>query len=203
MAPSIADALDGSPTGQLHRRSTMAERDAKDLPARGGPRDKKQLDVLLYGTALVLAIAGGVWAVWDHFGGDEAPAPPLAEPAPDVPAGPPELVPDLPEVPDLSAGPPPPPTGPEDPRLAAIGVEMRYLSRARELLADHPAEALGVLEQHRRQYPQGGLSEEREAFAIEALVALGRTDVAERRYYDFLRDYPSSELASRLGTLLR
>jgi len=80
---------------------------------------------------------------------------------------------------------------------------MRHLSRARELLADHPAEALGILEQHRRQFPQGGLSEEREAFAIEALVALGRTDLAERRYYDFVRDYPSSELAGRLGTLLR
>jgi hypothetical protein len=171
----------------------MAEADAR-----------KKLDVFLYGTALVLAIAGGAWAVWGSFGAADAPAPAMAEGATEeVPARAPDFVPDLPEVPDLSAGPPPAPTGPEDPRLAAIGVEMRYLSRARELLADHPAEALGVLEQHRRQYPQGGLSEEREAFAIEALVALGRTDVAERRYYDFVRDYPSSQLTSRLATLLR
>jgi len=172
--------------------------------AEEGDAKKQKLDVFLYGTALVLAIAGGAWAVWGSFGGAEPQVPVAAEAErPSRPEAAPEFVPDLPEVPDLSAGPPPAPTGPEDPRLADIGVEMRHLSRARELLADHPAEALGILEQHRRQFPQGGLSEEREAFAIEALVALGRTDLAERRYYDFVRDYPSSELAGRLGTLLR
>ncbi|MBZ0121042.1 MAG: hypothetical protein K8H88_28870, partial [Sandaracinaceae bacterium] len=39
---------------------------------------------------------------------------------------------------------------------------------------------------------------EREAFAIEALLALERADEAERRYYDFRRAFPQSDFTSRL-----
>ncbi|HHH28583.1 MAG TPA: hypothetical protein ENK57_09595 [Polyangiaceae bacterium] len=105
-----------------------------------------------------------------------------------------DFVPDLPEVPDLEAEPPPPrPATEEDPRMRSLGAEMRVLSRARELLGQHPAEALGVIEQHRRQYPLGVLREEREAFAVEALLALEHPAEAERRYYDFLESFPRSD----------
>ncbi|MCC6872995.1 MAG: hypothetical protein IT378_01705 [Sandaracinaceae bacterium] len=110
-----------------------------------------------------------------------------------------DFVPDLPEVPDLATQPPPaaPPTG-DDPRLRQLGAEMRLLSRAREQLAEHPAEALSLLDQHRRLHADGVLREEREAFAIEALLALERADEAERRYYDFRRAFPQSDFTSRL-----
>src|SRR5690606_11007588 len=101
----------------------------------------------------------------------------------------PDFVPDLPEVPDLATEPPPPRrVVPDDPRMAELGVEMRILSRARELLAEHPSEALAVLRQHRRQHPAGVLREEREAFSIEALLLLEHVDEAERRYYEFRDD---------------
>ena len=103
-------------------------------------------------------------------------------------------MPDLPEVPDLATEPPPEREATEnDPRMQTLAAEMRMLNRARTLLGEHPAEAIGVIDDHRRQYPDGVLREEREAFAIEALLALERVEEAERRYYDFLREFPSSE----------
>jgi|SRR5690606_19391499 len=161
----------------------------------------KRMDAVLYGTVLALALGGGAIAIAGAFGED----PPVERTsAGEAEQQAPPFVPDLPEVPDLRSQPPPAaPQGEDDPRLAELGAEMRYLSRARELLAEQPAEALAVLEQHRRRHPDGGLREQREAFAIEALAALGHTELAERRYYDFVRDYPSSELSARLAALLR
>lgn len=120
-------------------------------------------------------------------------------PAPRPAAGS-DFVPDLPPVPDLATDPPPPrPTGATDPRFLQLAVEMRLISRARERLAEHPADALGILRQHRRAHPDGILREERDAFAIEALLALEHVEEAERRYYDFRRDYPDSDFLERLG----
>lgn len=115
-----------------------------------------------------------------------------------LPAG---YVPSLPEVPDLETEPPPAPQAEdgEDPRMENLAAEMRILSRARTLLGEHPAEALGVIRQHQRQYPHGALREEREVFAIEALLALEHADEAERRYYDFLSDFPDSEHRAHLA----
>lgn len=167
----------------------------------------RRLDLWLYGTAGVLAIVGVVLAVGDRPSAGEptVPAPSLDEEPEPRAADEPRLVPSLPEVPDLATQPPPAREEPaeEDPRLAQLGAEMRFLSRARALLDEHPAEALAVLEQHRRAHPNGILREEREAFAVEALVSLERSAEAERRYYDFLRTYPSSAFAPRLRTLMR
>jgi hypothetical protein len=182
---------------------------------RAVPERQKRLrlDVILYGTALVLALAGGAVAIVDtppvHVEQPPTlverranpPPPPAPEPPPPEAEGP---VPDLPEVPDLAAEPPPlPPPSARDPRMRQLGAEMRFLSRARDLLDQHPAEALSVIEQHRRAYPGGILREEREAFALEALVAVGRSDEAERRYYDFTSRYPHSEFKSRLDRIMR
>ncbi len=127
----------------------------------------------------------------------DAPPPGAVDPADTASARPlpPGFVPSLPEVPDLAARPPPARVegDDDDPRMANLAAEMRMLSRARTLLGEHPAEALGVIRQHRRAYPEGALREEREVFAIEALLALEHTAEAERRYYDFLVDFPDSE----------
>jgi hypothetical protein len=181
----------------------------------GEPKTKpNRADVLMYGTALALALVGAAVAVGNAFEVERVEAP--SEPVAPQPAAPPEEpppeargpVPELPSVPDLRTEPPPArpaadPAEPDDPRFAELGAEMRYLSRARQLLTERPAEALAVLEQHRRAHPRGAFREEREAFAIEALVATGARDGAERRYYDFQRDFPGSSFTSRLETLMR
>lgn len=181
--------------------------------------DPTQADRWLYGSAALAALVAGGVAVWNAVGAEpttvtpeaEAPAPAPSEARPSGgavtfgDAGPelstrvgPDFVPDLPEVPNLETDPPDAPPPSDDPRMEQLGAEMRILSRARELLDDHPSEALGVLEQHRRRYAAGVLREERDAFVIEALLALEHVDEAERRYYDFLSDYPESAFRERL-----
>jgi len=119
-------------------------------------------DRWLYGAAAVAALLAGLVAIWGARD-DEAPPAEAADPAPPTEdraplpgaivfedAGPsrarvgPDFVPELPEVPDLAPEPPTPPPTRDDPRMEQLGAEMRLLSRARDLLADHPAEALGV-----------------------------------------------------------
>lgn len=188
--------------------------------------DTGSTDRLVYGVALAVALLAGGIAIYSGLSGEDPPpetdpvqaararaesearrtsivlpTPPV-EPEDEEPTTrlPPGFVPSLPAVPDLATQPPPAREhGPDDPRMESLAAEMRILSAARDLLAEHPAEALGVIRQHRLQYPQGVLREEREAFAIEALLALEHTAEAERRYYDFLTDFPDSAHREHLG----
>jgi hypothetical protein len=67
---------------------------------------------------------------------------------------------------------------PQD-RLAA---EVAILSRAtRDLRAGRPAEALSALDEYRRKFPKGLLSEEHRAARAQALCALGRFDEANAK----------------------
>jgi hypothetical protein len=177
---------------------------------------RSRIEAILYGCALLAALGAGFYAFSDHLG-REQPEPevvPVEMPAPravvDEPARPPPEepaieVPPLPEVPDLVNEPPPPPLPRtrEDERFDTVAAEMRILSRARDLLTQHPSEAFGALEEHRHLYPRGVLREEREAFAIEALVALAHESEAERRYYEFVHDFPDSHFTPHLRDMLR
>ncbi len=73
-----------------------------------------------------------------------------------------------------------------------LSAEMRLLSEARASLAEDPAEALALLDQHRERYPRGVLREEREAYSILLLRRLDRGEDAERRLVDFRLDFPDS-----------
>jgi hypothetical protein len=67
---------------------------------------------------------------------------------------------------------------PQD-RLAA---EVALLSRAtRDLRAGRPAEALKALDEYRRKFPKGLLSEEQRAARAQTLCALGRFDEATEK----------------------
>lgn len=126
----------------------------------------------------------------------------------DAPSAPadvdPDFRPDLPPVPNLATQPPPPrPPAQDDPRMQQLGAEMRYLARARDLVSEHPSEALGVLRDHRQEYPQGVLREEREAYTVEALLLLEHVAEAERRYYEFRRDFPESDFTERLQEMMQ
>jgi hypothetical protein len=74
--------------------------------------------------------------------------------------------------------------------------EQQLLDRARSLLLEgEPAAALKAIDIHRRRFPHGVLSEERDALQIEALGNAGRTDEACRALQAFHAAYPGSLLA--------
>lgn len=81
--------------------------------------------------------------------------------------------------------------------------ELELLDRARRVMANNPARALMLSEEHRQQYAQGQFAEERELLAIEALVGLHKRDAAERRARAFSRAHPNSVHADRLALILQ
>ena len=89
------------------------------------------------------------------------------------------------------------------PRASASGTDTHgqgVLARERGVLdparlalaAGEPARALEQVRQHGREFPNGILSEEREAIAINALVALGYDEQASKRAASFRTRYPNS-----------
>jgi hypothetical protein len=76
--------------------------------------------------------------------------------------------------------------------------ESELLQRAQSALASDPARALALTDQHRRRFPAGALSEEREAIAIQALRGLGREPEARVRAARFETKYPNSVHRSRV-----
>jgi hypothetical protein len=65
-----------------------------------------------------------------------------------------------------------------------------------------PEQALALTARHARQFPHGKLSEEREALAIRALVALNRGEEARKRAEQFRVTYPESFLIPALDAAL-
>lgn len=112
-----------------------------------------------------------------------------------------DFVPNLPAVPDLArdraarAGAPVAPTPTtDDPAMASLTQEMSLVHEARQRLEHDDAQgAAALLEEHRTRFPDGALSEEREAYAILVMIRLGRapSDV-ERRYTELVADHPDS-----------
>jgi hypothetical protein len=76
------------------------------------------------------------------------------------------------------------------------------LERARQLLSSSPGQALAVLTDHERSFPQGTLGPEREILAVDALVRLGRRNEAERRGRALLARSPGSLYEERLARIL-
>jgi hypothetical protein len=80
-----------------------------------------------------------------------------------------------------------------------LAEETQLLADAqRALSAGTPERALALIEAHKARFPQGDLSQEREAARVVALCALGRVREAGRARANFLRAWPSSPLASRV-----
>jgi hypothetical protein len=140
------------------------------------------ISVVVVGVGLV---SGALFFAWQRDAG-RAPLPetnvapvavttqvlaPVAAPSPTLPAATPAAV-----------TPPAPPAAsahhPQD-RLAA---EVALLSRAtRDLRAGRPTEALKSLDEYRRKFPNGLLSEEQRAARAQVLCALGRFDEANAK----------------------
>lgn len=117
----------------------------------------------------------------------------LAQPEP--------FVPDLPAVPDLAAraegeGAISPEAAPERDTLLD---EMQLVRDARRAVEHDPRAALDLLDRHRERFPDGALAEEREAYAILAMLLLRApaSDV-ERRFSDLLARFPESQYATTI-----
>jgi hypothetical protein len=65
------------------------------------------------------------------------------------------------------------------------------------LRAGKPEVALESMEQHRRQFPNGALAEERDALRVSAICALGRSDAASEAQ-TFLANHPGSPFVARI-----
>lgn len=76
--------------------------------------------------------------------------------------------------------------------------EATLLQRARSAASANPEAALLLLEEHKRRFPAGMLSPEREVIAIDLLRSLSRSQEAECRARDFRRNYPASIYLSRV-----
>ncbi len=84
-----------------------------------------------------------------------------------------------------------------------LGRERALLAIARTAVARGQGDAaLTALDRHAQQYPNGQLSEERESLRIQALVAAGRKNEAERRATDFRGRYPESLQKKAIETSL-
>jgi hypothetical protein len=88
---------------------------------------------------------------------------------------------------------------PATPPVAPPPSETALLRDARLALNGDPARALALTEQHRRDYPNGGFSQEREVIAITALGRLGRTSEAKSRADRFRSAHPTSPYIDRVN----
>jgi hypothetical protein len=173
----------------------------------------------------LLAVAVGIGGYALMRGGSDAPEaasgslaqaqPQPAEALPaspevaDAPAPPSAAAPSEPE-PTGVAAPPKPAPGPTPKQTAdapaATGSprsEVEMLYDARDALKANPAKAFALAERHRSAYPTGGLAQEREVIAIEALSRLGRRDEAKRRAEGFALRYPGSVHRRKVESLVQ
>lgn len=83
-------------------------------------------------------------------------------------------------------------------RVASRSSEASLLQRAQRLAGDRPTDALRILAEHARMYPNGILAPEREVLAIQILRAQSRTSEANSRLTAFRQHYPDSVYLERL-----
>ncbi|MFO0642061.1 MAG: hypothetical protein U0183_22745 [Polyangiaceae bacterium] len=89
--------------------------------------------------------------------------------------------------------------GPSATGEGSLGAETRLVRDATSALQrGDGAAALAALDEHARKYPQGVLSEERDAQRVLALCALGRVAEAKSGAARFVVRHPSSALVSKV-----
>lgn len=105
----------------------------------------------------------------------------------------PEAAPDEPKRTPAKKRPTPKDPEPEDDDDSLMA-ELGLLQRTRKALrSGRPEEALEAAAQHRREFPNGRLAEERDATEVSALCALGRGDEARRKAAAFERAHPDAD----------
>lgn len=89
-----------------------------------------------------------------------------------------------------------PATTPDD----SLHKELRAMGRVRAALAaDRPDDALAALAQHAARYPDGQMTQDREALTVQALCAAGRDARAHAAAQAFLLAHPKSPYATQVS----
>ena len=97
----------------------------------------------------------------------------------------------------------PEPTAPPTPPARSKPSEASLLSQAQQALKDDPKRALALTRQHKRLYPNGALSQEREVIAIEALSRLDQASRAKQKANEFSEKYPESAHQKKVDSALK
>jgi hypothetical protein len=81
----------------------------------------------------------------------------------------------------------------------SYAAELELLQRAQAAYASQDYhETLALVGKHGRRFPNGRLSEEREALRVRSLAASGQVDEERRAVAAFIHRFPRSVLLSRL-----
>jgi len=83
-----------------------------------------------------------------------------------------------------------------------LAAEVALLDRARAVARSAPGSALAALDEHARTFPNGALRDEAAVVRLEALLAAGRRDEAERLAGPYVRDRAHTPIARRMSDLL-
>lgn len=84
------------------------------------------------------------------------------------------------------------------PKPVPMPTELELITLAERALRSNPAATLRMTREHARRFANGGLTEEREVLAIEALSRLGDTERARARARAFLHAFPASVYRRRV-----
>ncbi len=165
---------------------------------------------VVYAVALVALVAGIAGAAVALNGGLSRR--PERVPTVDVSARAPVLAAPAPSAPPVAPV-APPPTVSESPPAASNAAralrarrtdeaELELLRAAHSAYKErHFANALVLVGEHARRYPNGLLAEEREALRVRSLAAAGRTEEARRAAATFAAHFPRSVLVPKLRDL--
>jgi hypothetical protein len=216
VAPHLSDAI---LRGVLTARLPGAAPPAPPAPKVDAPRSPLRWKVPMWTVpaALVVgAVAGGL-----AVRAQTPPAPPRLTPLPAMsiviaaPAAPPKAAEPIasPSAEPSTSPSAEPPRHPSAAPSAAASAEPKSdtMPRERALLdvartafgKRDPRATIAALEQHRREFPNGKLAEERDALMIEALVEAGRGSEAKQRGAEFKASHPKSILAPAVDDALK
>lgn len=113
-----------------------------------------------------------------------------------------KATPPQPTQPEPPAERQPQPTARSRPTAADPMSELRLLRQARVRARSAPEQALDLVAEHEKNFPNGSFVQEREVIAIDALLAAGERQAAASRAQQFFDRYPNSAHSRRVRKLL-
>jgi hypothetical protein len=192
--PLASDVVDAAWLGVQKRMALPAP----SAPTQPGAAPSLANRLLTLGGGVLLGIAGTLV----FLRATTSPPPAILSAAPRVVIVnvPPSAAP-APALPDTASVPRPSALPSSSLVEGGLAAERALIDRARAALARGDTAATErAVELHRSRFPKGQLSEEREAIAIRALRASGRSGEAKQREADFARTYPDSVFSPALST---
>ena len=186
----------------VRARAAVAASRATPLPVLTAPAPWRGRRIAFAAGALLLfGTAGAAAALYARVMRAPEIAPTIRAPeAPDVRASTPSLPPAEARAPSARSQHPHRVLAPQE----SYAAELQLLQRAQSEYASHDfANALVLVAEHGRRFPNGRLAEEREALRVRSLARAGRADEARRSLAAFAGRFPHSVFLPRLQQAAR